>query len=36
MASKMAIRSEVLGRYVVEINISVELKNGDGWLCYGW
>ena len=32
----MAIRSEVFGSCVGEINVSVELKNGDAWLCCGW
>ena len=32
----MEIESESFGRYVVEINVSVELKNGDDWLCCGW
>ena len=36
MTSVMAIGSEVFGRYVGEIDVSVELKNGDGWLCCGW
>jgi hypothetical protein len=35
MASVMAIRSEVCGRCVGEINVSVELKDEDGWLCVG-
>ena len=32
----MATVSEVFGRYVVEVNISDGLKNGDGWLRCGW
>jgi hypothetical protein len=30
MASMTAIECEVSGRYVVDVNISVGLKNGDG------
>ena len=36
MASEMAIRDEVFGSCVGEINVSAELKNGDAWLCCGW
>jgi hypothetical protein len=36
MLSEIATRYEVFGRYVVEINLSVELKNGDCWLRCGW
>ena len=36
MASVMATESEVFGRYVEEILVSKECKNGDGWLCCGW
>jgi len=32
----MATESEGFGRYVVEINVSVEIKDGDGWLCCSW
>ena len=35
MASVMATGSEVFGSCVGEINVSVELKNEDGWLCVG-
>ena len=35
MAFVIAIGSEVFGRYVGEIDVSVVLKNGDGWLCFG-
>ena len=31
----MAKIYEVFGRYVVDVNLSVELKNGDDWLRYG-
>jgi hypothetical protein len=33
MASVMAIESEVFGRCVGEINVSVEMENRDAWLC---
>ena len=36
MASVMAIWSEVFSSCVGEINVSVELRNGDDWLCCGW
>jgi hypothetical protein len=36
MASVRAIGSEVFGSCVGGIFVSVELKNGDGWLCCGW
>jgi hypothetical protein len=32
----MAIKSEVFGRCVEEIDVSVEVKNEDGWLCCEW
>lgn len=32
----MAKGSEGIGRSVGEINVSVELKNEDGWLRCGW
>ena len=35
-ASLMAIGSEVFGRYVAEIDVSVEIKNVVVWLCCGW
>jgi hypothetical protein len=35
MASVMAIGSEVFGSCVEEIEVSVEVKNEDGWLCCG-
>jgi hypothetical protein len=31
----MAIKSEVFGRCVEEIDVYVEVKNEDGWLCCG-
>ena len=34
MASVMEIKSEVFGRCVEEIEVSVEVKNGDLLLCY--
>jgi len=34
MASVMAIKSEVFGRCVEEIEVSVKVKNGDLLLCY--
>ena len=36
MPSVMAIRSEVFGSCVGEIDISVEVENGDVLLCCGW
>ena len=36
MASAMVTGSEVFGSCVEEINVSVEVKNGDLLLCYGW
>ena len=36
MASVMAIESEVFGRCVGEIDVSVEIENSDVWLCCGW
>ena len=35
MASVMAIGSEVFGRCVGEIDVSVEIKNVVVWLCCG-
>ena len=35
MESVMEIKSEVFGRCVEEIDVSVELKNGDLLLCCG-
>ena len=35
MASVMAIRDEVFGRCVEEIDVSVEIKNVVVWLCCG-
>jgi len=35
MASVMEIKSEVFGRCVEEIEVSVEVKNGDLLLCLG-
>ena len=35
MISVMAIRGEVFGSCVEEIGVSIELKNGDAWLCCG-
>ena len=32
----MAIGSEFFGKYVEEMNVTVEHKNGDGWLCCVW
>jgi hypothetical protein len=32
----MAIGSEVFGRCVEEIFVSVVVKYGDAWLCCGW
>jgi hypothetical protein len=34
--SEMAFESEVFGSYAGEINVSVGLKNGDGWLRCEW
>ena len=34
MASVIAIKSEVFGNCVEEIDVSVEVKNGDLLLCY--
>ena len=34
MASVIAIKSEVFGSCVEEIEVSVEVKNGDLFLCY--
>ena len=36
MMSVMSIGSEVFGRCVGEINVSVEIENRGVWLCYGW
>ena len=36
MASVMAIRSEVFGSCVGEIDVSVEVEDRDVWLCCGW
>jgi hypothetical protein len=35
MASVMAIRSEVFGSCVGEIDVSVVIRDGDAWLCCG-
>ena len=35
MASVMATGSEVLGRCVGEIDVSVKIENRDAWLCCG-
>ena len=32
----MAIGSDVFGRYVGEINVSVEIENRGDWLCRRW
>ena len=32
----MAIGSEVFGRCVEDIDVSVLVKYGGGWLCGGW
>ena len=32
----MAIGNEISGRYVGEIDVSVEVENRGGWLCCGW
>ena len=32
----ITIGSEVFGSYVGGIDVSAELKNGDGWLRCGW
>ena len=36
MASVMAIESEVFGRCVEEIKVSVEVEYDGRWLCCGW
>jgi len=36
MASVMAIKSEVFGRCVEEIDLSVEVEYEGRWLCCGW
>ena len=36
MASVMAIRSEVFGSCVGEIDVSVEVENRGVWHCCGW
>ena len=36
MASVKAIETKYLVVASGEINVSVELKNGDGWLCCVW
>ena len=36
MVSVMAIESEVFGRCVGGIDVSVEVEYGDDWLCCGW
>jgi hypothetical protein len=36
MAFVMAIKSEVFGRCVEEIDVSVEVKYEGRWLCCGW
>ena len=36
MASVMEIKSEVFGRCVEGIDVSVEVEYGDDWLCCGW
>jgi hypothetical protein len=36
MASVMAIESEAIGHYVEELDVSVDLNNGDDMLCCGW
>ena len=36
MPSVLATESEVCGSCVGEIDVSVEVKNEDGWLCCGW
>ena len=36
MLSVIAIGSEVFGSCGWEIEVSVEIKNGDGLLCCGW
>jgi len=35
MAFVMAIKSEVFGRCVEEIDVSVKVEYGDDWLCCG-
>ena len=32
----MATGNEISGRYVGEIDVSVEVENRGGWLCCGW
>ena len=36
MASVMTIESEVCGRCVAVIDVSVGMENRGDWLCYGW
>ena len=36
MASVMAIKSEIFGRCVEGIDVSVEVKYEGEWLCCGW
>lgn len=36
MASAMAIESEVFGRCVKEIGVSVVVKDGGAWMCSEW
>ena len=36
MVSEMAIESEVFGRCVGGIDVSVEVEYGDDWLCCWW
>jgi hypothetical protein len=36
MALVIAIESEVFVSCVEEIDVSVVVKYGDAWLCYGW
>jgi hypothetical protein len=36
MPSMMAAESEVSGVCVEEIDLSLEIKNGDSCLCFGW
>jgi hypothetical protein len=33
MTSVMATESDVFGRFTGEIDVSVEIENGDDWLC---
>jgi len=35
MVTEMAIKSEVFGRCVEEIDVYVEVECGDVWLCCG-